>query len=101
MRPSTTAPFASNTGEIAIWPVKLGTSAVEAAKAALDKWVRVTWTNTSKSYSVQPATEKHANPEWRYASFDQLAEIAFAGRILGDSEDAVVKEILTKKASGK
>jgi hypothetical protein len=88
---------ASNAGEVFVWPVRMGTTAVEAANAAVGKWVRISWVNISKNYAVQDASEQHKAPDWRYASFDQLVEIAFAGRVLDDPASPVVKAILGQK----
>ena len=80
-------------GDLFAWPVKLGTSAVEPAEAGRERWIRITWKNASKSYSIEDS-EQHEDPNWRYESFDQVVTIAFAKRILATPDDAVVKEIL-------
>ena len=84
-----------------MWAVKLGTSAVDAAKAATGNWVRITWKNATKSYDIQDAAKQHAEPKWTYADFGELIEAAFAGRVLDNPEQPEVKEILAKKATGK
>ena len=81
-----------------IWPVKTGMpSAVEAAKAANNRWCRILWTNLTRSYKVEESKEQHDAPDWRYANFDQLVEVAFAGFVLSNTEQKIVTEILAKK----
>jgi hypothetical protein len=89
---------ASETSEIFIWSVKLSAqTAVEAAKAACESWCRVKWDHASKSYKIEKSGKQHAEPKWRFTSFDQLIESAFAGRVLNSTEQEVVQEILGHK----
>jgi hypothetical protein len=85
---------ATGDGDVFAWPVKLDTSAVKAAEAGRERWVRIGWKNSSRSYDIQDAAEQHDDPDWRYASFDQVVTIAFGKRILNSPDDQVVKEIL-------
>lgn len=85
---------ASSTGDIFLWPVKKATKAVEAAEAALGHWATVTWVNASRGYTVQTVEGQPEKPNWRYETFDEFVEVAFAGRVLASADDAVVKAVL-------
>jgi hypothetical protein len=91
---------ASSKGEVFLWPVKLGTSAVEAAQEALDKWKNIAWDNPARAYVATEPEAQHNDPVWRYADFDQLCKMAFAGKVLDDPEMPLVKQVLAT-ASGK
>jgi hypothetical protein len=85
-------------GEIFVWMVKLSaTTAVKAAEAACKGWIRVKWIHSDKGYEFKEAEGKHADPDWRFESFEQLIEAAFSGRVLDSLEQDVVKEILGLK----
>jgi hypothetical protein len=74
---------ASDNGEIFVWMVKLSaTTAVKAAQAACKGWCRVKWNHLVKGFEIEEAEGTHADPDWRFESFEQLVKAAFSGRIL-------------------
>jgi hypothetical protein len=93
--------MATSDGEVAVWPAKLDTSAVEAAEAAIGAWVRVTWQNTTKGYAVKEADQEHPEPDWRYADVQQLIAAAFAGQVLDNLEQAEVRKLLAANEASK
>ena len=93
--------MASSDGEIAVWPAKVNTSAIEAANAAVGKWKKITWKNATKSYDIQDATQQHKAPDWRYTDLNQLIADAFAGQVLDDAEQPEVKKLLAENEGAK
>jgi hypothetical protein len=85
---------ATGDGDVFVWPVKLGTSAVHAAEAGRERWIRISWNNAGKAHEIHDAAEQHEDPNWRYEAFDQLVTIAFGKRILKSPDDEVVKAIM-------
>ena len=69
-----------------------------AFEKAKSNWVRVVWQNASKSYTTEVASEDIADPDWPFADFNEMADMAFGDRQISDPEDAIVKKILGESA---
>ncbi len=67
-------------------------SMVEAATVAKSKWVRVNWSNATRSYEVLTAEIK-AEPKWPTESRRELLNIAFRGRIVTDLDHPVLRDL--------
>jgi hypothetical protein len=89
-----------------LWPVKIPgldgrsnpwhESALDAAKLAMDKWVRISADMSLGAYEVFEARGNMPDPEWPDSdtSFNSLMEIAFRGRIIDSLNHPIVKILL-------
>jgi hypothetical protein len=76
-------------GDLSLWPVRLpdasgrsnswSMSALEAAKQAIEQWIRVVANLAIGGYEVYVATGNFPEPEWPKMSFQDLLKIAFGG----------------------
>ena len=88
-----------------LWPTKLPgldgrsnpwhDSALQAAKLAEEKWVRVSANMSLGGYEVFEALGNLSDPEWPDdgINFDRLLEIAFRGRIINSLDHPIVKKL--------
>jgi hypothetical protein len=87
--------------EFFIWPVRLPKGDVRpdnyiqtdmaAAKAAETNWTRRAWVPQTRSHKISTTKKWNENPIWPEVSFQQLIDIAFKDRRIGDLEHSVVK----------
>jgi hypothetical protein len=89
-----------------LWPVKLPgldgrsnawhESALDAAKLAINSWVRVSANMDLGAYEVFEAMSKIPDPEWSESDtdFNSLLVIAFRGRIIDSMEHPIVNSLL-------
>jgi hypothetical protein len=90
-------------GVLSLWPVKIPTdtdrknrwpqSALEAATSAATKWVRVKANMSLGAYEHYSAAGELTDPDWPERSFEELLNIAFRDRIIGDLEHPIVKRL--------
>jgi hypothetical protein len=88
-----------------LWPTKLPgldgqsnpwhVSALQAAKLAEEKWVRVSANMSLGGYEVFEALGNLSDPEWPDdgINFGRLLEIAFRGRIINSLDHPIVKKL--------
>ena len=88
-----------------LWPTKLPgldgrsnpwhDSALQAAKLAEEKWVRVSANMSLGGYEVFEALGNLSDPEWPDdgINFGRLLEIAFRGRIINSLDHPIVKKL--------
>jgi hypothetical protein len=89
---------ASNKDGNFLWPVKHDIpTAGEAAKAASERWCRVTWDNRARLYRIEDPGEDCGEPKWDFNSFGELMDAGFARRVLRSPDDAVVQRLLAKR----
>ena len=88
-----------------LWPTKLPgldgqsnpwhVSALQAAKLAEEKWVRISANMSLGGYEVFEALGNLSDPEWPDdgINFNRLLEIAFRGRIINSLDHPIVKKL--------
>jgi hypothetical protein len=91
-------------GVVFLWPVRLpGTdgrqlewhrSAAEAAKMAVDSWVRIKANMSLGAYDVFTASSTIPDPTWPSdLTFEQMLRIAFKGRLVDSLNHPVLKRL--------
>ena len=90
-------------GVITIWPVRLpdengrldnwSSSALEAAKLAEDKWVKIVANMSLGAYEVYEATGNIPDPEWPDKSFIDILEVAFKGLYITEPDHPVLRRL--------
>jgi hypothetical protein len=91
-------------GVVFLWPVRLpGTdgrqlewhrSAAEAAKMAVDSWVRIKANMSLGAYDVFEASSTIPDPTWPSdLTFEQMLRIAFKGRLVDSLNHPVLKRL--------
>jgi hypothetical protein len=90
-------------GVVFLWPLRLPgpdgreddwmRSALEIADLAKDSWVRVVSNLSLGAYEPFVATADYGDPAWPRESFDDLARVAFAGKVIGDWGHPVLKAL--------
>lgn len=90
-------------GDLFLWSIKLpgedgkidtwNRSALEAAKIAMKKWVRVKSNKPIGSYDVHEAQGDLPEPEWPDMTMQEIAEIAFKGTVIDSLDHSVIKNL--------
>lgn len=90
-------------GVLFIWPVPLPTedgrrfvwhdTAREAMRHATEHWVRVASDMAMGCYRIYEAEGQLTEPVWPEKSFQELLELAFAQRVIGDSDHPLVRRL--------
>ncbi len=90
-------------GDIFLWPCKLPgpdgrrnnwhESAVDAAKCAEKRWVRVSANMTAGMYDVYEATGDLAEPNWPDVSFRDVLELSFRDRRIDSHDHPILKSL--------
>jgi hypothetical protein len=90
-------------GVVFVWPVRLpgpdgkiddwNRSALEAARMAVGKWVRVAANMSLGAYDVFEATGDLPSPEWPDTSFRDLLAVAFKGRFVDSLDHPVLRKL--------
>jgi hypothetical protein len=93
----------SRQGVLALWPIRLpgpdgrldawNQSALEAAKLARDRWIRVAANMSLGAYDVFEATGDIPDPEWPPLNFEEILRIAFGSRYITDPGHVVLKRL--------
>ena len=93
----------SRQGVLALWPIRLpgpdgrldawNQSALEAAKLARDRWVRIAANMSLGAYDVFEATGDIPEPEWPQLHFEEILRIAFGNRYITDAGHVVLKRL--------
>lgn len=93
----------TRTGGVFLWPHKLpgpdgrtnpwNDSALEAAKAAETRWVRVVANQALGHYDVYEATGDLPEPEWPSETFAELLAIAFRGKVIDSLDHPVLRKL--------
>jgi hypothetical protein len=90
-------------GVVFLWPIPLPgedgkhnewhRSALEAARRAESRWIRVVSNFASRGYDVFEAIGALPEPEWPDVSFAELLKIAFGGRFIRSADHPVVRRL--------
>ncbi len=88
---------------LSVWPIRLpdadgkldtwNASALEAAKTAEEKWLRMTSNKSLGAYDLFVATGIHSEPEWPDLSLEQILSIAFKGNYIDSLEHIVLRKL--------
>jgi len=90
-------------GTLKIWPVRLpgedgrhdhwNRSALEAAKRAETRWVRVAANMNLGAYEVFEASADFSEPEWPDFTLQKILEIAFKNQIIKSEDHPIIKRL--------
>ena len=88
---------------LTLWPIRLpgpdgridswNQSALEAAKLAMESWIRVTANMSLRGYDVYEASADLPEPEWPAMSFRDILEIAFKDRFIKTIDYPVLQRL--------
>ena len=91
-------------GVIFLWPIRLpgedgridnwNQSALEAAKLAKSKWVRLAANLSLGAYEIFEAVSELPEPSWPDISFEEIVQLAFKGRYVDSVDHPVIKRLL-------
>lgn len=86
-----------------VWPVRLpgedgrhdewNASALEAAKLAQSKWIRVSANMNLGAYEIFEANSELTDPEWPETDFTKILETAFKGRYIKDLDHPALRRL--------
>lgn len=90
-------------GVLTLWPIRLpsedgrhdtwNSSALEAAKLAQSKWIRVAANMSLGAYEVYEATGNIPEPDWPDYDFKTILKIAFSDKYIQDRNHAVLQRL--------
>ena len=90
-------------GALFIWPIRLpgqdgridgwNTSALDAAKFAVDKWVRLFPNMALGAYDIIVGPDPQPEVLWPEYSFQQLIDIAFRDKYIGNLDHPVIRQL--------
>jgi hypothetical protein len=90
-------------GVLFLWPVRLpgedgrldawNTSALQAARMAEERWVRMTANMSLGAYEIYEATGSLPKPEWPGIEFGEILQVAFQGRYITDLDHPVIRRL--------
>ena len=90
-------------GDLFVWHIRLpdvdgklhewNKSALEAAKHAETKWVRIAANQSVGAYDVYEAIGEIPDPNWTGLSFQEIIKIAFKGKIIDSLDHPVLKRL--------
>ncbi len=90
-------------GVLALWPVRLpgedgrldawNVSALEAAKMARTRWVRVVANMSLGAYEVFEATGDLPDPHWPEKEFSEILKVAFKGHYIEEIDHPVINKL--------
>ena len=93
----------SRQGVLFLWPVRLpgedgridnwSRSALDAAKKAMDRWVRVTANMSLGAYEIFEAAADIPEPEWPEETFQEVLKIAFRDRFITNFDHPVLRRL--------
>ena len=93
----------SRQGDLFLWPIRLpgpdgkidewNRSALEAADAARDRWVRVRAKMSQGAYEISVATGDIPEPVWPDLSFQEIIKIAFKDRMITSMDHPVLRRL--------
>jgi hypothetical protein len=90
-------------GVLFLWPIRLpgadgkiddwSRSALDAAKEAESRWVRVTANMSLGAYDITVATGQVAGPPWPGLTFQQIIRVAFRDKLISDWDHPVLRRL--------
>lgn len=90
-------------GDVSLWPVKLpgadgksnswNDSALEAARLAENRWVRIAANMAAGMYDVFQAADELADPEWPSLTFPEVLKLAFKDRFIRATDHPALKAL--------
>jgi hypothetical protein len=99
--PRRLVPIITRDGSLYIWPLRIstaeknldaaGASSYAAARLAQQSWIRLRW--NGHEFDATVAKAAIPEPTWPDITFDEMIEIAFAGKVIDSPEHPVVKTL--------
>lgn len=99
--PRLIVPLITRDGSLYVWPLRIGTaekeadlaarSAYAAMQEAQSSWVRLKW--KGREFECFVAKGELPQPEWPDITFDEILDLAFAGRVIESANHPVVKAL--------
>jgi hypothetical protein len=99
--PRRLVPLITRDGALYLWPLRIptaekkfdaaGASAHAAAQKAKESWIRLVW--AGKQFDAFVAKTCVPDPIWPDTTFDEMIEIAFAGKVIESPQHPVVKAL--------
>jgi hypothetical protein len=90
-------------GNVFLWPVRMpgndgrqdawSRSALEAAHAAMNGWIRVSSNRDIGSYEIFQPNGELPQPEWPDMTFSQILDIAFKDRLIEKMDHPIIKRL--------
>ncbi len=90
-------------GVLTLWPVRMpgedgrpnnwNSSALEAAKMAESKWIRLASNMSLGAYDVYEATGNIPDPEWPDLSYSEILKVAFKDRYITDPDHPALRRL--------
>ena len=88
---------------ISIWPVKQTasdkrpmawhTSAADAAKKAMNSWIRIIANKNLGAYEILQANGSLSEPEWPDLAFSEILAVAFRDRVIENHQHSVIRRL--------
>lgn len=105
VKPHVLIPAISKQGAVFLWPVQISgldniagswhSSALEAAKLARDRWVRIYFKSLAAGqYEVLTAKADFPDPEWPKHSLSDYLRLAFKDKLISDLNHTAVRRLL-------
>jgi len=102
-KPVQVVPTIDRQGNLTLWPLKLPKegartilwheSAIDAAEAAKNNWVRVQANMSLGAYDIYESTADLPDPEWPDLQFSEMLRIAFQNRYIQDVDHPVIQQL--------
>ncbi len=96
-------PAINRQGVLFLWPLRLPgedgrsnlwhESAWEAAGLAVNRWVSMRANMGLNAYDIYRGAETLSEPQWPDKSMEEILDVAFRGRFIGDPEHPVIKRL--------
>ncbi len=96
-------PAINRQGVLFLWPLRLPgedgrsnlwhESAWEAAGLAVNRWVSLRANMGLNAYDIYRGAETLSEPQWPDKSMEEILDVAFRGRFIGDPEHPVIKRL--------
>jgi|CXWL01.1.fsa_nt_gi hypothetical protein len=94
-------PTITRDGAVAIWPARLpngksdtaATSALTAIAAAEKQWMSIAYQSSQRAYEMKPAAGISHEPEWPFASWEELLDRAAQNALIASPDHPVLRRL--------
>ena len=92
--------YVTTSGAVGLWPARLSTeniwneSALQGAKLAMEKWVRIKSNREAGCYDVFSAAGDLSEPEWPDKTLAEILRLAFGDRLIDSMEHHAVRRLM-------
>ncbi len=101
--PKTLLTAINRQGDVFLWPIRSpdqngrldewSRSAMKAATLGQRRWIRLVSKMSLGAYEVLEAQDDLPEPEWPTATFTELVQVAFQGRIIDSEDHPVIRKL--------